>query len=112
MKRIALPEPWPRTPADAESFQQRLRGSVDLIGAGRRLRTVAGLDVAYDAAGPSARASRTRPAPAVGLRPLQAQSNRRFFPPAPRVEHLLGPAKQDRRSPNRRPHRGLSRTGP
>jgi deoxyribonuclease V len=50
MIRIALPQPWPTDAGAAESMQHRLRGQVHLSGPGpQRIRTVAGLDVAYDA---------------------------------------------------------------
>jgi deoxyribonuclease V len=49
MIRIALPEPWPADEASAEAMQDRLRGTVDHASPGpQRIRTVAGLDVAYD----------------------------------------------------------------
>lgn len=49
MLTLTLPRPWPTEAAAAEAMQERLRHQVDLTSAGpQHLRTVAGLDVAYD----------------------------------------------------------------
>jgi deoxyribonuclease V len=47
--RMVLAEPWPTTAAEAEAVEAAQRGLLDLDGPGpERIRTVAGLDAAYD----------------------------------------------------------------
>jgi deoxyribonuclease V len=49
MLPLALPDPWPTDPAEAETVQERLRHRISTAGPGpQRLDTAAGLDVAYD----------------------------------------------------------------
>jgi len=49
MQPLSLPDPWPTDPAEAEAVQERLREQIVAgVPGPQRLRTVAGLDVAYD----------------------------------------------------------------
>ncbi len=49
MQPLSLPDPWPTDPAEAEAVQERLRERIVAgVPGPQRLRTVAGLDVAYD----------------------------------------------------------------